>query len=107
MVKKRLNKLQYFRRHFQRMHPNEPLLDVAEYKCEECGSVFQQRSLLTAHVKLQHCPKSTMYQCSSCASQFTNKVCTLCLMFCYYITLLYIGHVPYTVRIVKLRQRIG
>ena len=58
------------------MHPNEPLLDVAEYKCEECGSVFQQRSHLTAHVKLQHCPKSTMYQCSSCASQFTNKVCT-------------------------------
>ena len=85
MVKKRLNKLQYFRRHFQRMHPNEPLLEVAEYKCEECGSVFQQRSHLTAHVKLQHCPKSTMYQCSSCASQFTNKVCTLCLMFCYYI----------------------
>ena len=62
------------RRHFQRMHPSEPLLENIDYKCEECQQVFQQKIQLTNHVKAEHCPKSVTYQCTSCPRQFTNKV---------------------------------
>ena len=62
------------RRHFQRMHPNEPQLENIDYKCEECQQVFQQKIQLTNHVKSEHCPQSVTYQCTFCPSQFTNKV---------------------------------
>ena len=64
------------RRHFQRMHPNEPQLENIDYKCEECQLVFQQKIQLTNHVKSEHCPRS-VYQCTSCPCQFTNKVSAL------------------------------
>ena len=62
------------KRHFQRMHPTQPMLDNIDYKCEECDKVFQQKIQLTNHVKSEHCPKSVTYQCTFCPSQFTNKV---------------------------------
>ena len=56
------------------MHPNEPVEDISEYKCDQCEEVFSAKSLLVSHVKSEHSPSTNMYQCTSCPSQFTNKV---------------------------------
>ena len=67
------------RRHFQRMHPNEPLMsESSEWKCDQCGKVFAQKVQLSNHAKTEHSLEKTTYQCSTCTKQFNNKV--LCIL---------------------------
>ena len=61
-----------FRRHFQRMHPNEPLFVNVSFKCGDCGLLFPQRHLLSNHIKANH-PKAVTYQCAYCPEQLKNK----------------------------------
>ncbi|XP_071744645.1 uncharacterized protein [Lepeophtheirus salmonis] len=42
------------RRHFQRMHPAEPLRSNVSYKCDICQILFQWKSQLHDHVKEKH-----------------------------------------------------
>ena len=60
------------RRHFQRMHPNEPLFESVSFKCSDCGLLFPQRQLLTNHIKVEH-QKAITYQCAYCPEQLENK----------------------------------
>ena len=60
------------RRHFQRMHPNEPLFENVSFKCGDCGLLYPQRQLLSSHVKSEH-PKAITYQCAYCPQQLKNK----------------------------------
>jgi len=60
------------RRHFQRMHPQEPLFENVSFKCGDCGLLFPQRPMLTAHIKETH-PKAVAFQCAYCPQQFRSK----------------------------------
>jgi len=60
------------RRHFQRMHPNEPLFENVSFKCGDCGLLYPQRQLLSTHIKAEH-PKAITYQCAYCPQQLKNK----------------------------------
>jgi len=60
------------RRHFQRMHPNEPLFENVSFKCRDCGLLYPQRQLLSNHIKTEH-PKAITYQCASCPEQHKTR----------------------------------
>lgn len=60
------------RRHFQRMHPKEPLFENVSFKCGDCGLLYPQRQLLSTHIKAEH-PKAITYQCAYCPQQRKNK----------------------------------
>ena len=60
------------RRHFQRMHPNQPLFESVSFKCADCGLLFPQRQLLASHVRAEH-PKAVSFQCAHCPTQLKNK----------------------------------
>eukprot|EP00090_Calanus_glacialis_P009775 TRINITY_DN18185_c0_g1_i1.p1 TRINITY_DN18185_c0_g1~~TRINITY_DN18185_c0_g1_i1.p1 ORF type:complete len:1354 (+),score=313.68 TRINITY_DN18185_c0_g1_i1:64-4125(+) len=60
------------RRHFQRMHPKEPLFENVSFKCGDCGLLYPQRQLLSTHIKAEH-PKAITYQCAYCPQQLKNK----------------------------------
>ena len=60
------------RRHFQRMHPNQPFFENVSFKCADCGLLFPQRQLLVSHVRAEH-PKAVSFQFAHCLTQLKNR----------------------------------